>query len=279
MTGTLYIVGTPIGNLADLTPRAAQIFSTVDFIAAEDTRVTLKLLNHLDIKKSMISYNQHNCKSRGQVIIDRLLQGESCALCSDAGMPAISDPGEMLVTEAHQLGIPVVPVPAACAAIAALAVSGQSTGRFVFEGFITQNKRQRSERLELLKTEPRTLLLYEAPHKLNATLQDLCRYFGEQRPVTLCRELTKLHEEILVTTLGQAAAHYQERAPKGEFVLVIAGAPPIEEGPEISLEQAAQQALDLAADLHLSASDAAKRTAAQTGYSKSAIYKLMQQIH
>lgn len=272
MTGTLYIVATPIGNLQDLTPRAAATFGAVDFIAAEDTRVTLKLLNHLGIKKPMVSYYEHNLKERGAQILARIAAGESCALCSDAGMPAVSDPGEVIVTDALAMGIPVVPVPAASAAVTALAVSGQPTGRFTFEGFLPVNRRSRLERLDELKDERRTMIFYEAPHKLRTTLDDLCAAFGPQRSITLCRELTKLHETITKTTIGQAVEWHAENAPRGEYVLVVAGAePPAPE--QVTLEQAADRALErCATGEKLTA--AARAVAAETGFSKSEIYKL-----
>ena len=278
MPGCLYIVSTPIGNLQDMSPRAAAVLGQVDFVAAEDTRVTLKLLNHLGLKKPLVSYNQHNAEARGPSVLERLTAGESCALCSDAGTPAISDPGELLVAEAHRQGLPVVCVPGACAAVAALSVSGQSTGRFVFEGFLAQNRRQRRQRLEALQNEVRTVIFYEAPHKLPATLNDLCATFGEERAVTLCRELTKLHEETWPTTLGQAAEHYSQNTPKGEFVLVVAGAPLPEKVPDCTLAQAAQEALALAKQEGLSASSAARQVARQTGYGKSELYKAMQDM-
>ena len=272
MTGTLYIVATPIGNLQDLTPRAAATFGAVDFIAAEDTRVTLKLLNHLGIKKPLVSYYEHNLKERGAQILARIAAGESCALCSDAGMPAVSDPGEVIVTDALAMGIPVVPVPAASAAVTALAVSGQPTGRFTFEGFLPVNRRSRLERLDELKDERRTMIFYEAPHKLRTTLDDLCAAFGPERSITLCRELTKLHETITKTTIGQAVEWHAENAPRGEYVLVVAGAePPAPE--QVTLEQAADRALErCAAGEKLTA--AARAVAAETGFSKSEIYKL-----
>lgn len=272
MTGTLYIVATPIGNLQDLTPRAAATFGAVDFIAAEDTRVTLKLLNHLGIKKPMVSYYEHNLKERGTQILARIQAGESCALCSDAGMPAVSDPGEVIVTDALAMGIPVVPVPAASAAVTALAVSGQPTGRFTFEGFLPVNRRSRLERLDELKDERRTMIFYEAPHKLRTTLDDLCAAFGPARSITLCRELTKLHETITKTTIGQAVEWHAENAPRGEYVLVVAGAEP-SAPEEVTLEQAADRALErCAAGEKLTA--AARAVAAETGFSKSEIYKL-----
>ena len=271
--GTLYVVATPIGNLGDLTPRAAETFAKVDFIAAEDTRVTLRLLNHLGLKKPMISYYEHNLRQRGQIILDRILAGESCALCSDAGMPAVSDPGELLVTDALAQGIPVVPVPAASAAVTALAVSGQPTGRFCFEGFLPMNRRQRRERLEETRTEQRTLIFYEAPHKLTSTLADLLDSFGD-RSVTLCRELTKLHEQILKTTLSEALAFYTENTPKGEFVLVVAGADKPQPEEDWTLERAVCLARQRTQE-GVSASAACREAAAASGFAKSAIYRAL----
>lgn len=271
MSGTLYIVATPIGNLSDLTPRAAGTFAQADFIAAEDTRVTLKLLNHLGLKKPMVSYYEHNLRERGTYILDRIAAGESCALCSDAGMPAISDPGEVIVRDAHARGIPVVPVPAASAAVTALCVSGQVTGRFVFEGFLPTNRRQKKERLDALKNEERTVIFYEAPHKLPTTLADLEQAFGAQRSLTVCRELTKLHEEIRVTTVGAANAYYKENPPRGEFVLVMAGAPPVAP-PEQTLADAVAIARRRMAAGE-SAAAAAKYAAAHSAFSKSEIYR------
>ncbi len=271
MSGTLYIVATPIGNLSDLTPRAAETFAKADFIAAEDTRVTRKLLNHLGLKKPLVSYYEHNLRERGDYILCRIAAGESCALCSDAGMPAISDPGEVIVRDAHARGIPVVPVPAASAAVTALCVSGQVTGRFVFEGFLPTNRRQKKERLDALRGEERTIIFYEAPHKLPTTLADLEQVFGAQRSLTVCRELTKLHEEVRVTTVGAANAYYQENPPRGEFVLVMAGAPP---------QRPAEQTLDDAVALARarmaqgeSAASAAKYAAAHSAFAKSEIYR------
>ena len=270
--GTLYVVATPIGNLGDLTPRAAETFAAADFVAAEDTRVTLRLLNHLGLKKPMVSYYEHNLRQRGEQILRRIEAGENCALCSDAGMPAVSDPGELLVTDALARGIRVVPVPAASAAVTALAVSGQSTGRFCFEGFLPMNRRQRRERLEETRTERRTLVFYEAPHKLTSTLADLLESFGD-RSVTICRELTKLHEEIWKTTLSAALAHYTENTPKGEFVLVIAGAPqPVEHS--WTLEEAVCLARQLAQE-GAPAAAACREAAARSGFAKSEIYRLL----
>ena len=275
MAGTLYIVATPIGNLEDMTPRAAATFGSVDFIAAEDTRVTLKLLNHLGLKKPLVSYYEHNLKERGRYILDRIQAGENCALCSDAGMPAISDPGEVIVTDALAEGIKVVPVPAASACVTALAVSGQATGRFVFEGFLPTNLRQRKERLDKLKGEERTVIFYEAPHKLRMTLGHLLETFGPDRSITLARELTKLHEEVVKTTLGEAVEYYETNNPRGEYVLVMAGALPEENQPQPpTLDQAAETARALM-EGGMSASAAAKQAAQNTPFSKSQIYRLL----
>lgn len=275
MAGTLYIVATPIGNLNDMTPRAAATFGSVDFVAAEDTRVTLKLLNHLGLKKPLVSYYEHNSKEKGQYILDRIAAGESCALCSDAGMPAISDPGEEIVRDALAQGIPVVPVPAASACVTALAVSGQDTSRFVFEGFLPVAAKPRKQRLERLAGETRTMIFYEAPHKLRGTLEDLEKTFGGQRSITLTRELTKLHEEIRKTTLEEACAYYQENAPRGEYVLVVAGGE-AETTPQeqITLEQAAQAARRLMEE-GMPPSAAAKKAAQGTAFSKSQVYRLL----
>ena len=272
MAGTLYIVATPIGNLDDMPPRVAATFGAADFVAAEDTRVTLRLLNHLGLKKPMVSYYEH-ALHHGAAILERIEAGETCALCSDAGMPCISDPGEQIVTEALARGIRVVPVPGASACVTALAVSGQKTGRFVFEGFLPVPKKERRERLEVLKNETRTILLYEAPHKLRTTLDDLIRTCGPDRSVTLCRELTKLHEEINKTTLGQAAALYAETEPRGEYVLVLAGAEaPAEEAEAPTLEDAVAAARTLM-EGGTPPSAAAKQAAAGTPYSKGEIYR------
>ena len=271
MAGTLYLVATPIGNLDDMPPRVAATFGMVDFIAAEDTRVTLRLLNHLGIKKPMLSYYEHNF-SKGPEILNRIEQGENGALCSDAGMPCVSDPGEVIVRDALARGIKVVPVPAASACVTALAVSGQDTSRWVFEGFLPVNKKQKRERLAELLGEKRTVIFYEAPHKLRTTLDDLTAAFGPERSITLCRELTKLHEEIWKTTLGEAQTHYAENDPRGEYVLVMAGAPAAEAEEELTLEQAAQRALELTRNGY-AASAAAKAAAQGTPYSKSEVYK------
>lgn len=271
MAGTLYIVATPIGNLEDLTPRAAATLGMVDFIAAEDTRVTLRLLNHLGLKKPMLSYYQHNF-SKGDQILRRLEEGENCALCSDAGMPAISDPGELLVKDALARGITVCPIPGASACVSALAVSGQDTARWVFEGFLPIPKKPRRQRLEALAREERTIILYEAPHKLVNTLEDLAQALGPDRSITLCRELTKLHEEIQKTTLAQALDQYRETPPRGEFVLVVAGGQPDISEEELTLEQAVALAREKMSQGE-SPTAAAKAAAAASPFSKGEIYR------
>jgi len=229
MAGTLYLVPTPIGNLGDISPRAAQTLGEVDFIAAEDTRITLKLLNHLGLKKPLTSYYRHNTAEAGQKVLDRLLSGETCALVTDAGTPAVSDPGEDLVALCAQNGVTVSALPGPCALTVALSVSGLPTARFTFEGFLPMNKKNRRAQLDSLSGETRTMIFYEAPHKLSATLSDLEAAFGPDRRVSLCRELTKLHEEVWRTTLSQAAALYRDKEPRGEYVLVVEGAAPQEE--------------------------------------------------
>ena len=274
MPGTLYIVATPIGNLEDMPPRVAATFGAADFVAAEDTRVTLRLLNHLGLKKPMVSYYEH-ALFHGEAILQRIEAGEDCALCSDAGMPCISDPGEQLVKAAHERGIRVVPVPGASACVTALAVSGQDTARFVFEGFLPVPKKERRARLEALQGETRTMIFYEAPHKLRATLDDLCAAFGPERSVSLCRELTKLHEEIRKTTLGQAAEFYRDNEPRGEFVLVLAGADPADTAQDVpTLAEAVAAAERLMAD-GMAPSAAAKQAAAGTSFSKGEIYRAL----
>ena len=271
--GRLYIVATPTGNLGDLSHRAEQTLREVDFIAAEDTRVTAKLLNHLGIKKPSVSYYQHNMYERGQQLIDRMISGESCALVTDAGTPAVSDPGELLVKQAVEAGIRVVPVPGPCAAIAALCVSGLVTGRFCFEGFIPVSKQSRRERLREVQGERRTLIFYEAPHKLRATLQDLLDALGD-RKVTLARELTKLHEEITLTTLAQAVEEYREREPRGEYVLVVEGASDQNEEQKIPDDEQLVALVRRAQQGGVSLSDACRAVAAETGVKKSRLYKL-----
>lgn len=273
--GALYVVGTPIGNLGDFSPRARETLREADFIAAEDTRVTRKLLTHFDIHKPLISYFEHNKLDRGEVILARLRAGESCALVSDAGMPAISDPGETLVAACAAENIPVYAVPGPTAVISALAVSGLPTGRFTFEGFLSMNKRSRREHLLAVAGETRTMVFYEAPHKLRKTLADLEKTFGPERRIALVRELTKIHEEAWRTTLGEAAAHYRENEPKGEFVLVIAGAEaPAAREEEYSLEDAAELARERM-EKGAPASEAAKEAARLTGLKKGDIYRLL----
>ena len=275
MAGTLYIVATPIGNLDDMTPRAAAAFGAADFVAAEDTRVTMRLLNHLGLKKPMVSYHEH-ALNRGEGILRRIEAGETCALCSDAGMPCISDPGAVIVRDALARGITVTPVPAASACVTALAVSGQDTTRWVFEGFLPTERRLRRKRLAALEGEMRTVIFYEAPHRLRPTLDELSAAFGGDRSITLCRELTKLHEEIWKTTLAEAVARYRDNEPRGEYVLVMAGAPeadPAENAP--TPEQAAAHALALMREEGMAPSAAAKAAAQGTPYGKSEIYKLL----
>ena len=270
MSGTLYLVATPIGNLGDLSPRAVETLEAVDFIAAEDTRVSVKLLNHFSIKKPLVSYHEHNHVTAGQAILARLLAGESCALVTDAGTPAISDPGEDLVRLCAENGVEVLSIPGCCAAVNALAVSGLPTGRFTFEGFLTVNKKSRRERLDSLKTEERTMIFHEAPHKLRTTLEDLCAAFGPERRVGLCRELTKLHEETIRTTLEQAVEFYTENAPKGEYVLVVAGAEPVQAA-AVTLEDGVAQVLALKRQ-GIRLKDAAREVAEHTGLSKNELY-------
>lgn len=272
MTGMLYLVPTPIGNLGDISQRCRETLESADFIAAEDTRVTLKLLNHLGIKKSLVSYYEHNKTFKGEKIVERILNGETCALVSDAGSPAISDPGEDLVRQCAQAGIVVCAIPGPCAAITALSISGQATGRFCFEGFLSTARKSRRAHLDSLLGERRTMIFYEAPHKLLTTLEDLRDTFGEERPISLCRELTKIHEEVLRTTLGGAVAHYTDNPPKGEFVLVVAGAP--EEKTETASSMDAAQRVTQLMEQGLSRKDAVKQTAQELGLSKNAVYDI-----
>ena len=273
MAGKIFIVGTPIGNLGDLTPRMRRAFEESDFVVAEDTRVTVKLLNHFGIKKPLLSYYEHNF-SKGDLIIDRVLAGESCAVCSDAGTPCISDPGEILVKQAHRAGIKIVPIPGPSAVITALSVSGQDTGRFTFEGFLSVVKKQRIEHLKDVQYEKRTMIFYEAPHKLLRTLGDFCEYFGRERKLTVARELTKLHEEIKLTTVGEAYDYYSENTPKGEFVLIVEGCKETE-NEEITIDSLTEKALALI-DGGASVSEAAKTVRSGTPFSKSEVYKAIQ---
>ncbi len=272
MAGMLYLVPTPIGNLGDISQRCRETLEQADFIAAEDTRVSLKLLNHLGIKKSLVSYYEHNKAFKGDQIVQRILAGETCALVSDAGSPAISDPGEDLVKQCAQAGIVVCAIPGPCAAITALSISGQATGRFCFEGFLSTAKKSRREHLNSLKNEMRTMIFYEAPHKLSATLEDLAEAFGSDRGISLCRELTKLHEEVIRTTLGQAIGYYQENPPKGEFVLVVAGAP-AQETAVASDSDAAARVAQLMQE-GMSRKDAVKQTAKELNLPKNVVYDI-----
>ena len=272
MPGMLYLVPTPIGNLGDISLRCRQTLEAADFIAAEDTRVTLKLLNHLGIKKSLVSYYEHNKAFKGDVILERILAGETCALVSDAGSPAISDPGEDLVKQCAEAGVTVCAIPGPCAAITALSISGQATGRFCFEGFLSTSKKSRREHLDSLKSETRTMIFYEAPHKLLSTLEDLQEAFGSDRSISLCRELTKLHEEVVRTTLSEAVERYTQNPPKGEFVLIVAGAEP--EAKEVPSEtDAAARVAQLIAE-GLSRKDAVKQTAKELGLPKNVVYDI-----
>lgn len=271
MSGTLYLVATPIGNLGDFSIRALETLKSVDFVAAEDTRVSVKLLNHYEVKKPMVSYHEHNHVSAGQTILNRLLAGETCALVTDAGTPAISDPGEDLVRLCAEHGVEVLSIPGCCAAVNALAVSGLPTGRFTFEGFLTTNKKSRREHLASLQTEQRTMIFHEAPHKLRGTLDDLCAAFGASRRIALCRELTKLHEETQRCTLGEAVAYYQENSPKGEYVLVLDGAEPLEKA-EITLDEGAVQVIALKTQ-GVRLKDAVRQVSDITGLKRNDLYQ------
>lgn len=270
MAGMLYLVPTPIGNLSDISIRCRETLEQADFIAAEDTRVSLKLLNHLGIKKPLISYFEHNKSLKGEMIVQRILAGETCALVSDAGSPAISDPGEELVKQCAEAGITVCAIPGPCAVITALSISGQATGRFCFEGFLSTAKKSRCDHLESLVNETRTMVFYEAPHKLLNTLEDMAGVFGEDRPISLCRELTKLHEEVIRTTLGEAIELYRQQPPKGEFVLVVAGAEPVEE--KAATEEDAVKRVKELMDGGMSRKDAIKQAAQELHLPKNVVY-------
>ena len=270
MAGTLYLVPTPIGNLGDLTDRCREALASADFIAAEDTRVTRKLLAHLNLHQPLVSYYEHNKIESGARILARLQSGETCALVTDAGTPAISDPGEDLVRLCAGAGVPVVSLPGPCALITALTVSGQPTGRFTFEGFLSVNRKNRRAHLESLRGETRTMVFYEAPHKLLDTLQDMQAVFGGERALSLCRELTKLHEEVMRTTLDDALRYYQGQAPRGEYVLVIHGAEPLEEPPSSLDDGVAQVLAQLAQGQRLK--DAVRAVAQATGLSRNELY-------
>ena len=270
MPGKLCLVGTPIGNLGDMSPRALRTLEEADFIAAEDTRVTLKLLNHFNIKKPLVSYYEHNARSAGERILEQILAGENCALVTDAGMPSVSDPGEDLAARCAGAGVELTAVPGPCAAVTALALSALPAGRFCFEGFLSTSGRSRREHLESLKGERRTMVFYEAPHKLVKTLEDLCAAFGPGRRIALCREMTKLHEEVVRSTLGEAAALYAETPPRGEFVLVVEGAA------EARAEFGREEALALVERRRaegMSLKEACRLTAEETGIKKNELYQ------
>lgn len=273
MAGILYLVSTPIGNLGDMTYRAVEVLRSVDFVAAEDTRVGMKLLSAFDIQKPLVSYYEHNKRERGEVICQRILAGENCALTTDAGTPAISDPGSELVAQCREYDIQVVPVPGACAAVTAYSLSGLTGGRFCFEGFLSMNRKNRREHLEGLKNEKRAMIFYEAPHKLKSTLDDLAETFGTDRGILLARELTKLHEEAIRRTIGEAIAYYAENPPRGEFVLVVDGA----SDAEIAAEEAVDP-VELAKKYvaeGMRTKDAAKKAAEETKGSKNEIYRAL----
>ena len=270
MSGTLYLVPTPIGNLGDLSPRCRETLEAADFIAAEDTRVSLKLLNHLEIKKPLVSYYEHNKRESGKRIIERLLAGETCALVTDAGMPAISDPGEDLVRLCAENGVTLQAIPGCCAFVSALAVSGLPTGRFTFEGFLPAKSSERKERLRDLSGEERTMVFHEAPHKLRSTLNDMAEVLGPDREVALCRELTKLHEETVRTTLGQAAALYESQEPRGEYVLVVAGRA-ANTAAAVTPEEGVERVLALRAQ-GVKMKEAVRQVADDTGLNRNELY-------
>lgn len=269
MAGMLYLVATPIGNLGDFSPRAVETLARADFIAAEDTRVSVRLLNHFDIRKPLVSYHEHNRAAAGQAILARLLEGETCALVTDAGTPAISDPGQDLVALCAANGVTVQAIPGCCAAIAALAVSGLDTGRFTFEGFLPSGKKERRAALEELTGEVRTMVFHEAPHRLRSALADMAEVLGD-RPVALCRELTKLHEETVRTTLAQAAAYYAANEPRGEYVLVVAGRSR-QYLPQLTLEEGVERVLRLR-EGGMKMKDAVRQVADDTGLSRNELY-------
>ncbi len=269
MAGTLYLVATPIGNLGDFSPRAVDTLTQSDFIAAEDTRVSMKLLNHFGIKKPMVSYHEHNRAAAGAAIVDRLLAGETCALVTDAGTPAISDPGQDLVQLCAAAGVTVQSIPGCCACITALAVSGLPTGRFTFEGFLSANKKERRTRLQELQNEERTMVFHEAPHKLRSTLADMLELLGDRR-ISLCRELTKLHEETQRTTLQAAVEYHRDHEPRGEYVLVVEGAPR-QETPMLTMEEGVRRILKLRDD-GVRMKDAVRQVSSDTGLNKNDLY-------
>ena len=271
---TLYLVATPIGNLGDISERAKKVLSEVDFIAAEDTRNSAKLLNILGIRREIISYHEHNKRESGERIIARLALGESCALITDAGMPAISDPGEDLVKLCYQNGIAVTVVPGACALVTALALSGFSTKRFAFEGFLPANAGEKRARLDAVCRDTRTLIFYEAPHKLRPTLATLCEAFGKDRKISLCRELTKLNEEAREFTLEGAMEYYESNEPRGEYVLIVEGAKETEKASPLC-ELTPTEHVKFYEETGFARMDAIKKAARERGISKSEMYKLL----
>ncbi|MBR0211066.1 MAG: 16S rRNA (cytidine(1402)-2'-O)-methyltransferase [Oscillospiraceae bacterium] len=271
MAGMLYLVATPIGNLGDFSPRAVETLGQADFIAAEDTRVSVKLLNHFGIKKPMVSYHEHNKAAAGPAVLERILAGETCALVTDAGMPAISDPGEDLVRLCAENGVTVQAIPGCCAAVSALAVSGLPTGRFTFEGFLSAKSQERRAQLKALSGEERTMVFHEAPHKLRPTLADMAAIFGPDRPVALCRELTKLHEDTMRTTLGDAVAYYDRNEPRGEYVLVVAGRA-ANDAPALTLAEGVERVLALRAE-GMKMKEAVRITADDTGLNRNELYQ------
>ena len=277
LKSTLYLVATPIGNMADISERAIKVLREVDFIAAEDTRNSVRLLSALGIKKELVSYHEHNKKASGERLVARLLSGESCAVITDAGMPAISDPGEDIVRLCADAGITVSVIPGACAAVSALSVSGLSTSRFAFEGFLSANKGERKRHLDKVKHEDRTLIFYEAPHKLRATLSDMAEAFGNDRKISLCRELTKLNEEIKRTTLGEAIAYYEANEPRGEYVLIVEGfsGEIIDEGVSELLSLSPEEHVERYVAEGMAKMDAIKKAAKDRGMSKSELYKIL----
>lgn len=268
--GIFFVIGTPIGNLDDITIRQLDTLKSVDFICAEDTRVTLKLLNRYEIKKQLLSFHEHSTKAEAQRIIDRILNGENCGIVTDAGMPCISDPGEVLVRMCAENNIEVKVVPGASAVVSAVAVSGLDTRRFMFEGFLPVNKKERTERLDLLKDETGLMVFYEAPHKLKNTLSCLADFFGTDRKISLCRELTKIHEEVLRMTLGEAVEYYNTTEPRGEFVLVLEGKTKNSDD-GITLEQALEQVKRLV-EAGEKPTDACKAVAKESGFRKGELY-------
>lgn len=270
MSGTLYVIGTPIGNLEDITLRQLEMLKSVDFVCAEDTRVTVKLFNRYEIKKSLVSFHEHSTKAAADAIISRLLGGESCGIVTDAGMPCISDPGEVLVKMCVENNIDVKVVPGPSAVVSAIAVSGMQISRFTFEGFLPVPKKQRTERLEKLQTETAVMVFYEAPHKLKATLNDMAECFGADRRISICRELTKIHEEVLRFTLSESCEYYKTHEPKGEFVLVIEGAAAVKED-MITIDEALSQ-IEKLVSMGERPVDACKAVAKESGFKKSELY-------